>query len=84
MVTVTRNYQITIPHNLRKRFKISEGDIVDWVETDEGILLIKKKEMQSIEDLRKKSIKGQKKLRKIMNVKNSDELVKKLRKELNI
>ena len=84
MVTVTRNYQITIPHNLRKRFQISEGDIVDWIETEEGILLIKKKEMQSIDELRKKTIKGQKKLKKIMKVKNSDEIVEKLRKELNI
>ena len=48
MVTVTRNFQITIPQEYRKKLKISVGDIIDWVPTEEGLLLIKKKESQSI------------------------------------
>lgn len=84
MVTVTRNFQITIPQEYRKKLKISVGDIIDWVPTEEGLLLIKKKESQSIEKLRKRTTKGYNELRKIMKAKDSDELVEKLRGELNI
>ncbi len=43
LVKVTRNYQVTIPADVRKRAKIKEGDLVD-VEYDEkeGVIKIRK------------------------------------------
>ena len=39
LIKVRRNYQITLPHDLRKKFKISEGDYMEVESQAAGILI---------------------------------------------
>jgi AbrB family looped-hinge helix DNA binding protein len=38
---VTEKGQTTIPQNLREKYGIDPGDEVEWIETDDGLLLKK-------------------------------------------
>lgn len=37
---VLRNFQVTLPKPIRKRFGVKEGDLIKIEETDRGILII--------------------------------------------
>jgi AbrB family looped-hinge helix DNA binding protein len=41
-VKVTRNYQVTIPEDIRKRVKLNEGDIVEIEALDSHRLILKR------------------------------------------
>ncbi len=41
VVKVRRNFQITLPANLRKKFNIAEGDFIDMGEGGNGRIIIK-------------------------------------------
>ncbi|OEU55465.1 MAG: AbrB family transcriptional regulator [Desulfuromonadales bacterium C00003096] len=41
LVKITRNYQITLPKNLRKKHRITEGDYMEINENQEGAIIIK-------------------------------------------
>lgn len=39
LVRVLRTGQVTLPAELRRRFRLNEGDLLEAAETEEGILL---------------------------------------------
>ena len=39
LIKVRRHYQITLPHDLRKNFRISEGDYMEVKNQADGILI---------------------------------------------
>jgi AbrB family looped-hinge helix DNA binding protein len=41
LVKITRNYQITLPKNLREKYRIAEGDYMEIGEGQEGAITIK-------------------------------------------
>jgi AbrB family looped-hinge helix DNA binding protein len=40
---ITRNFQISIPKEIRERFRLREGDLVEMEERDGEIILVPKK-----------------------------------------
>lgn len=38
--TVTERGQVSIPSSIRKKFRLTPGTGLEWIETDEGIFLL--------------------------------------------
>ena len=36
---VSKGYQTVIPAKIRKSYKITPGDVLEWIDTEEGILV---------------------------------------------
>ncbi len=48
---VTTQGQVTIPKGLRGRFKIRTGDMVEFLETESGLVVVRKIEIKKEVDL---------------------------------
>ena len=50
---ISKGFQTVIPSKIRKHYKIKPGDILDWIDTEKGILVQprKKRTLQDITGL---------------------------------
>ncbi len=64
VVKVNRNYQVTIPASIRKKYNIEEGDFIETIDIRGGILL-KLKTLVDYEEVNLSS-KGKKALKKAL------------------
>jgi AbrB family looped-hinge helix DNA binding protein len=48
--TISKGYQTVIPAKIRKAHKIMPGDVLEWIDTEDGILVLprKKRTLQDI------------------------------------
>jgi AbrB family looped-hinge helix DNA binding protein len=47
---ISKGYQTVIPSKIRKSHKIMPGDILDWTDTEEGIL-VKPRKKRTLKDI---------------------------------